>query len=74
MRHGKEVPQKIAFDKFISCDFVKFHLLLKLFVELKDCHCPETLKLFKLTTQCLERAQDLLSTSQGLAVIDNLWC
>ncbi|XP_028391661.1 VPS9 domain-containing protein 1-like isoform X2 [Dendronephthya gigantea] len=32
--------------------------------ELKDCHTPETLKLFKLSSQCLERAQDLLNTAQ----------
>ena len=56
------------------CNFVELNLLLKLSVELKDCHCSETLKLFKLTSQCLERAQDLLSTSQGSAMNINLWC
>jgi hypothetical protein len=40
-----------------------------LFVELKDCHCSETVKLFKLTSQCLERAQDILITSQGSATL-----
>ncbi|CAB4008105.1 Hypothetical predicted protein [Paramuricea clavata] len=40
--------------------------------ELKDCHCPETVKLFKLTSQCLERAQDILSTSQDNLDISNV--
>ena len=49
----------------LSKIFLTQHFYLSL-VDLKDCYSQETLKLFKLSSQCLERAQDLLRTSAGV--------
>lgn len=37
-----------------------------MFADLKGCYSQETLKLFKLSSQCLERAEDLLKTATGI--------
>ncbi|XP_046842905.1 VPS9 domain-containing protein 1-like [Xenia sp. Carnegie-2017] len=62
-----ENRHKEAFCQYLSnviyiCGVIKDEAWQR---ELIDCHTPVTLKLFKLSSQCLERAQDLLITSKA---------